>query len=116
LKIILGRLGEGLIFWLYQIDSSFKKPVVDEENRPKIKRAPSKYIRNNFIITTSGMFAVPAFMSAFLEVGADRIMFAADYPYGKGEKAVRFIEQVPISDVDKEKIQHLTAEKLFKLS
>lgn len=116
LKIILGHLGESLIFWISRIDFSFTKAWFDEEARPKIKNVPSEYIKNNFIITTSGMPAVPAFLSVFLELGADRIMFAADYPYEKSDEAVRFIEQIPISDIDKAKIQYLNAEKLFKLS
>ena len=43
-------------------------------------------------------------------------MFAEDYPYENVEEAARFIEQVPISEVDREKIQHSVAENLFKLS
>jgi predicted TIM-barrel fold metal-dependent hydrolase len=43
-------------------------------------------------------------------------MFASDYPYEKCEEAARFIERVPISDIDREKICHQTAEKLFKVS
>ncbi|MBA7698013.1 hypothetical protein ES703_106687 [subsurface metagenome] len=115
-KIILGHLGEGLIFWIYRIDFAFRKSWVDEEIQPKIKKLPSEYIRNNFVITTSGMFAVPAFMCVFQEIGADRMMFAVDYPYERSEEAVSFMEKVPISDIDKEKVYHLTAEKLFKLS
>jgi len=115
LKIILGHLGEGLIFWLYRIDFSFKKPWMEEEVRPNIKRPPSEYIRHNFFVNTSGMYSVPAFMSVFLELGADRMMFAADYPYEYSEEAASFIERVPISDIDKEKIQHSVAEKLFKI-
>ena len=115
LKIVLGHLGEGLIFWLYRIDFSFKRPWM-EELRPSIKRRPSEYIRHNFFVNTSGMYSVAAFMSVFLELGADRIMFAADYPYENSEEAAGFIEHVPISDSDKEKIQHSVAEKLFKIS
>jgi predicted TIM-barrel fold metal-dependent hydrolase len=116
LKIILGHLGEGLIFWLDRIDFVFKKLWMDREICPQINKRPSEYIRNNFIITTSGMFAVPAFLSVFLEMGADRMMFAADYPYENNEDAVSFMEKVPIADTDREKIYHLNAEKLFKLS
>jgi 2,3-dihydroxybenzoate decarboxylase len=116
LKVILGHLGEGLLFWMYRIDFGFAKPWVDKELQPKILKLPSQYIRNNFFITTSGMFAVPAFMSVFLEMGADRMMFASDFPYENGDEAARFIENVAISDIDREKVCHLTAEKLFKLS
>ncbi len=115
LKIILGHLGEGLIFWIDRIDFAFKRPWMGEELRPKIKKRPSEYLRNNFIITTSGMFTVPSFVSVFMEIGADRMMFAADYPYEQSEEAVRFMEKIPISDIDKERICHLNAEKFFKL-
>ena len=89
---------------------------MEEEIRPKIKRMPSEYIRDNFYINTSGMYSIPAFMSVYLELGADHIMFAADYPYENSQEAAGFIDRIPISNIDKEKIQHLVAEKLFKLS
>jgi len=116
LKIILGHLGEGLVFWLYRIDFSFKRPWMEEEIRPQIKRMPSEYLRNNFYVNTSGMYSIPAFMSVYLELGAEHIMFAADYPYENSQEAVEFIKQIPICDTDKEKIQHSVAEKLFKLA
>jgi 5-carboxyvanillate decarboxylase len=115
LKVIIGHMGEGLVHWIYRIDFAFKKAWMDEEVRPKIKKAPSQYIKDNFTITTSGMSALPAFLGAYLDLGADRIMFSADYPYERSDEAVRFIQQVPISDTDKEKITHLNAEKLFKI-
>jgi predicted TIM-barrel fold metal-dependent hydrolase len=61
------------------------------------------------------MYSIPAFMSVYLEFGAEHIMFAADYPYENSQEAVEFIKQVPICDADKERIQHSVAEKLFKL-
>ena len=115
LKIILGHLGEGLVFWMYRIDFSFKRPWMEEEIRPRIKRMPSEYIRHNFYVNTSGMYSVPAFLSVYLELGADHMMFAADYPYENSEEAASFIDGIPASDVDKEKIQYSVAEKLFKL-
>nr|MBC8274314.1 amidohydrolase [Chloroflexota bacterium] len=48
LKIVLGHLGEGLLFWLYRIDFDYTKPWVDEELKPKSGKLPSEYIRNNF--------------------------------------------------------------------
>jgi 5-carboxyvanillate decarboxylase len=115
LKVILGHLGEGLIFWMYRIDFSFKKPWMDEELRPEIKQPPSEYIRKNFYVNTSGMHSIPAFLSVYLELGADHMMFAADYPYENSEEAAGFIDEIPASEDDKKKIQHSVAEKLFKL-
>ena len=116
LKIILGHLGEGLVFWMYRIDFSFKRPWMEEEIRPRIKRMPSEYIRQNFYVNTSGMHSIPAFLSVYLELGADHMMFAADYPYENSEEATRFIDEIPASDIDKEKIQYSVAERLFKLT
>jgi predicted TIM-barrel fold metal-dependent hydrolase len=48
-------------------------------------------------------------------MGADRILFAADYPWVSPKEAVELIERTPISDLDKEKIYHLNAERWLKL-
>jgi len=115
LKMVLGHLGEGLVFWIYRIDFSFKKPWMEEEIRPVLKKSPSEYLRNNFYVNNAGMYSVPAFLNVLLELGADHIMFAADYPYENSMEAARFIEDLPISISDKIKIMHGTAEKLFKI-
>jgi predicted TIM-barrel fold metal-dependent hydrolase len=39
------------------------------------------YIKNNVMITTSGNCSTEALICAFLAVGADHILFSADYPY-----------------------------------
>ena len=80
-----------------------------------IRKKPSDYVKENFLVTTSGMFWQPAFLSAYLALGADNIMFAVDHPYEDSREAVEFMDAVPISDADKEKVYHLNAEKLFGL-
>jgi 5-carboxyvanillate decarboxylase len=115
LKIIIGHLGEGLIFWLDRIDFVFKKPWMDPEILPDIKRKPSEYVKDNFIITTAGIFSQPAFLSVYLELGGEKMLFASDYPYEKTAEATEFIDKLPISDMDRERIYHLNAEKLFRL-
>ncbi len=113
LKIILGHMGEGLPYWLFRLDYYWLKARVSEG--PKIERKPSEYLKRNFTITTSGMFFQPALICAYLALGADKIAFAVDYPYEENGEAVQFMKQAPICDSDKEKIYHLTAERLFKL-
>jgi 2,3-dihydroxybenzoate decarboxylase len=113
LIIILGHLGEGLPFWLSRIDYSWLRKTHDIAM--KNVRKPSDYVRNNFMMTTSGMFFQPAFMCAYLALGADRLLFAVDYPYEANKEAVQFMEAAPICDSDKEKIYHLTAENIFCL-
>lgn len=76
LKIILGHLGEGIPFWLWRIDNRWQK---DRHTAPK--KRPSEYFRNNFLVTTSGMFDEAALLCVHRTIGADNILFAVDYPF-----------------------------------
>jgi 5-carboxyvanillate decarboxylase len=113
LKMILGHMGEGLPFWLTRMDAYWIKPW--KGKKPRIEKKPSDYVKTNFTITISGMFFVPAFLCAYLALGADRIAFAVDYPYERSEEAVRFIKEAPISELDKERICYSNAARLLKI-
>lgn len=114
LQIILGHLGEGLPFWLERIDIV---AVTDwKRSKMKIEKKPSEYIKTNFTVLTSGMHYLPAFMCAYMALGADRIAFGTDYPYAGFQKPVSFVKEAPVSEADKEKILSLNAAKLFKIS
>ena len=119
LKIILGHMGEALPFWLWRMDSRIKEEIKQNEIAAKyykdFKKNPSEYFKENFYVTTSGMFWHPALVFVCQVLGADRILFATDYPYESGKEAVEFLKTAPISKADKEKIAHKNAEKLFKL-
>jgi 5-carboxyvanillate decarboxylase len=111
LKIMLGHLGEALPFWMWRLDDHWVKTPYSKT----LKKKPSEYLKENFVVTTSGMFWKPAFMCVFEAMGADSILFAVDYPYESNEFAAKFIDNVPISETDREKICHLNAEKLLAL-
>jgi uncharacterized protein len=51
----------------------------------------------------------------FLQVGVDRIMFSADYPYASMAKAPLFLDKLPVSDADRERIAHGNAERFLQL-
>ena len=116
LKIILGHLGEALPFWLWRMDERWKlgegtsDPLVK-----KLMKKPSQYVKDNFLVTTSGMFWEPAFLCVYLALGANNILFAVDYPFEPSKEAVEFMDAVSICDRDKEKIYHLNAEALLGL-
>jgi 5-carboxyvanillate decarboxylase len=120
LKFILGHMGEGIPFWLPRIDGRFANKTwteMDASGRVKQRqKTPSEYFLNNFAIATSGVNWPPALMFALSVLGPDRILFAIDYPYESTAQAVEGIDSAPISDVDRKKIYHLNAEKLFKLN
>jgi len=44
---------------------------------------------------------MPAFMCAYLALGAEKILFATDYPFEKGKQAKGFVQRLPICDGDK---------------
>lgn len=111
LKIILGHLGEAIPFWLWRIDNHWQKSSFSKN----LKKKPSDYFNDNFYVTTSGMFGYQSFLSTYLTLGADKILFAVDSPYESNEEAVKFMDAVAISETDKEKIYHLNAERLFTL-
>lgn len=110
LKLIMGHLGEAIPFWLWRIDNRWQKAV----NKMPAKK-PSEYVKNNIWVSTSGMFGEQSFLCVYTTIGADKIVFAVDYPYESSEEGARFIENVPICDADKERVAHLNVEKLFKL-
>jgi len=111
LHIILGHLGEALPYWLWRLDTIWKRRSLLNT----LKRTPSEYFKENFFVTTSGMFSQPPLLCAYLALGADRILFAVDHPMESNKDAVQFVEEAPICDSDKEKISHLNAERLLAL-
>ena len=115
LKIVIGHMGEGLPFWLYRIDFYWLKPWVDEELKPRIARKPSDYVKDNFLLTSSGMHYLPAVLCAYLALGGDRIAFGADHPFESSKESLDALGTLPICDTDLEKFYHGNAEKLFKL-
>jgi 2,3-dihydroxybenzoate decarboxylase len=112
LKILLGHMGEGLPYWMFRMDYPW---LSRSGGRTPLARKPSDYVSTNFIMTTSGMFYMPAFMCAYLALGAGNIVFASDYPFEKSTQAAAFMGRLPVADKDKEKICFGNAERLLKL-
>jgi 2,3-dihydroxybenzoate decarboxylase len=114
LKIILGHMGEGIPYSLWRIDNRnawTKRPA----GYPA-KRTIREYFSENFYITTSGNFRTQTMIDAILEIGADRILFAIDYPFEGVDGAALWFDDVPISEADRVKIGRANALKLFKLA
>ena len=114
LRVVLGHMGEAIPYWLYRIDYMHARSIIGM-HRPKLKRAPSEYFKENFYITTSGVNWHPVLQFCINVLGADRIMFAIDYPYQESGEAVEFLNSAAISEEDKEKIFHKNAERVFHI-
>jgi predicted TIM-barrel fold metal-dependent hydrolase len=48
-------------------------------------------------------------------IGADRIIWSADYPYLTLDGTGELLGKLPVGEQDRGKIAHLNAEKLFTL-
>jgi len=112
LKIVLGHMGEGLPYWLWRLDYWHK----NGGRRPALKRLPSEYIRDNFLVTTSGMDWAPTLKFCLEVLGPDNILFAIDYPYQEPHLSVEFMNTVDIPEDVRAKIYHKNAERVFRIA
>jgi predicted TIM-barrel fold metal-dependent hydrolase len=110
-KLVLGHLGESLPFLAWRIQHG----INFSPNGRSTKRRLIDYFADNIWVTTSGNFSTQALHCTMLTMGADRVLFAADYPYEDYAEAGEFIETVPISESDRRKIAYTNAKALYKL-
>jgi 2,3-dihydroxybenzoate decarboxylase len=117
LRIVVGHLGEGIPYWLFRVDF-FHRGIVQTNryaNFKPLKKKPSDYMKENFYVTTSGMAWEPAIMYARSVLGADRVLYAMDYPYQYVPEEVAVTDNLPISNSDKKLLYQSNAEKVFRL-
>ena len=111
LTVVLGHLGETLPYFSWRIQHCFEYNPSDK----RVERRLQDYLCDNFYVSTSGFASDQALIGAMLTIGADRILFACDYPYEMMEPTARWIEHAAISEGDRKKIAAGTARRLFKM-
>jgi predicted TIM-barrel fold metal-dependent hydrolase len=109
LKVIVGHMGEDLPYSIVRADS------VPSRNVKHLQGPVIDYFHEHFYITTSGYFSTPPFLCALQVVGADRILFSVDYPFSSNRLGRDFLDALPVSPEDFEKITHRNAERLLRL-
>lgn len=109
LKMIIGHMGEMLPVMIARLDD------VGAADIGHLKRLPSRTIVEQVWITTSGIFTQPPFIAALQTFGIDRIMFSVDYPFVPNPPGVKWMEGLPVSPADKEKILSGNARRLLKI-
>jgi len=99
LKLVVGHLGEALPYWFYRLDYMHAGQVAARryEAIKPLELKVSEYFRRNIWLTTSGMPWAPTIMYAREVVGADRVMYAMDYPYEYVPEEVRMQDALPLS-------------------
>ena len=118
LRIVAGHLGEALPFWLYRLDYMHAATVKARryESMKPIVRKPSEYLRSNVWVTTSGMAWAPAIMFCRDVLGADRVMYAMDYPYEYTPEEVTAQDALPVGAAAKKAFFQGIAEQVFSLA
>ena len=109
LQVVIGHLGEGIPFMLPRLNKNLPTEVT------KLNRPIGAYLRENVHYTFGGFNFPATFLNLLLEVGVGRIMFSVDHPYGSMAEARAFLQQLPVNEVDRERIAHGNAEKLLGL-
>lgn len=109
LQLVVGHLGEGLPFMMPRLDLALPVEVT------KLDRPVGAYLRENLHYTFGGFNWTQAFLDLMLQVGAERIMFSTDHPYGSMTEARAFLDGLPVSPADRERIAHGNAEDLLRL-
>ena len=112
-RLILGHMGETLPYLLWRLDSRSRARAEGEE---AAGQAPSQIIRDNILITTSGVCSHAALACALAALGEDSVMFSVDYPFEDCAVAAKFIDSAPLSEVARAKVCHGTARRLLGCS
>jgi predicted TIM-barrel fold metal-dependent hydrolase len=109
LQVISGHWGEMVPFYLQRMDDTIPQEATG------LSRSITDTYKAHVYVTPSGMLNVPHFEFIHTVLGADRILYSVDYPYLTLTGARDFLESLPISQRDKEKIAHVNAEALLGL-
>jgi 5-carboxyvanillate decarboxylase len=75
----------------------------------------SGYLKRNIYVTFSGMAWEPAIQFCKGTLGADRIMYAMDYPYQYQPDEVRIQDEMAMPIADKAAFFQKNAERVFNL-
>jgi 2,3-dihydroxybenzoate decarboxylase len=116
LQIVIGHAGEGIPYWFYRIDNMYKRAFARSAEyfrMTKLELPPSAYFKRNISISTSGMDDPEVLDFCIRRLGAERVMFAIDYPYEDAEHATRFLRDAPLSSKDRRLVSHANAERIF---
>jgi 2,3-dihydroxybenzoate decarboxylase len=116
LRIVIGHMGEGIPFFLDRIDTHHATGGGFGPRSARLKRRPSEYFREHFVVTTSGMNWEPALQMTLQVLGPERVLFAADYPFEDAALAVRRFDAMSLDPETRAMIAHRNAQRVFRLA
>ena len=113
-RIVLGHLGEHIPFSLSRLDAHHEQTRA--KTHPDLAGRPSEYVKQHFSLSTSGMNHAPASIRFCIDtLGADRVMFAADYPFEDPGPEVQAFRAAGLDPDERSALAHANAERVFGL-
>ena len=111
-RIVLGHLGEHIPFSLSRLDAHHEQTRA--KTHPDLAGRPSEYVKQHFFVSTSGMNHAPASIRFCIDaLGADRVMFAADYPFEDPEPEVQAFRAADLDPDERSALAHANAERVL---
>ncbi len=108
LRIVIPHAGGVLPYMMGRIDHQTE---VLGRARDKITQPVSMYMKSVFLDTVSPSLQALEYACEFS--GPDRLLFGSDHPWVSPQIFVDIINEMKISNVDKEKIYYQNAKSLF---
>jgi 2,3-dihydroxybenzoate decarboxylase len=108
--LALGHLGETIPYMLWRLDSRAKLYGV------QLRKEPSQYVRDNIVVTLSGMYSAEPMNCAIAALGRSRVMFSADYPFESMQEAAHFMDTVDVDAGVREDVAYKNAMRLFNIA
>ena len=81
-----------------------------------MERLPTVVLRENFYVSVSGNYHTPSLMGVLSEMGADRVMFAADHPFEDVADGADWFDALELDAAVREQIARGNAERLLSLA
>lgn len=106
--VMLGHLGEFLPFAIHRLEQRMARlPQV------RLQRSPTEVLQENFYVTTSGNCHTPSLNACIEQLGAEHVMFAADYPFEVVSEATTWFDALTLDPLTKSLIERGNAHKLL---
>ena len=109
LKFISGHWGETIPCFLERMDAILTQDITG------LEKPFSAYYKEHVYITPSGILSSDQLHYLVHVMGADHLLYAADYPYVKIEHFYEFLTESGLPQEDIEKIAYKNAEQLLKI-
>jgi predicted TIM-barrel fold metal-dependent hydrolase len=107
LRVIVGHLGEHLPF------SIARAGGILDVLASQLRRPIDEYFHEHFWVTTSGYFTHAQLQHALESIGAEKMLFSVEYPFGTTQRGVRFLNSVQMEPAACEQLAHGNADRLF---